>query len=71
MPRDPNMPVSANSRRPDPTSTKSATGMAQKDGYTVTARRPRVPFYDEHVSLERADEMERSYNDMGLLSDDY
>jgi len=55
--------------RPGPApKTKSGTGNAALDGYTVTARRVRGDTPGDMVPVEQADRIESAYND-GPLND--
>lgn len=54
--------------RPTPPVTKSNTGNAAMDGYTVEARRVRGDMPGDMVDAKQADAIESSYND-GPLND--
>lgn len=60
--RDPNEPESGALARKDQRYCDSeATGNAARDGYTVIARRPRVPGMTDTVAPEDADRIEAMY----------
>lgn len=56
--RNPNKPVRVRNPRPEPREHTSNTGDAARDGYTVTARRPRVAHHTEPMDPDRADRIE-------------
>jgi len=51
-------------REPPRHNTLSGTGNAPQDGFTRISRRPRVRFTDEIMSIERADRMERVWDNV-------
>lgn len=57
--RNPNRPERIEDPRPKKREYESNTGNEAVDGYTVCARRPRVPGMTDTVSPERADSIER------------
>ena len=71
---DANRNIRAPLPRPDePREYVSNTGSIARDGYEVRCRRPRIPGYFDHVSPERARNMEdivREY-DGPMMDDDY
>jgi hypothetical protein len=74
--RDPNRNCRAPFARPDETRDlyPAETGDISRDGYTVHARRPRVPDYPMFVSPDRArniEEVFREYDGMMDFDDSY
>ena len=67
---DPNRPCPGANLRPVERHLENhASGDPAKDGYTVIARRPRVPFMTEPVSPERADRIEQFAQGVPTMGD--